>query len=261
MTASTVTAASAPRTPALPRDVAMRLAAHEYGRFVAALHELSRHDWSRPTACPAWDVHAMACHVLGMAEFAASVPEQIRQMIAARRAGGLFIDALTALQVDKHVGRRPADVLARLAEVGPKAAAGRRRTPALLRRIPLADQPVDEAGTQTEKWRLGYLTDVILTRDTWMHRSDLAVATGRAMTLTAEHDGVLVADVAAEWAGRHGRPCILTLTGPAGGSWTFEGTAAAAADPPAYELDAVAFARILAGRGAGEGLLATRVPF
>ncbi|HEU4912361.1 MAG TPA: hypothetical protein VFV76_10715 [Actinomycetes bacterium] len=52
----------------------------------------------------------------------------------------------------------------------------------------------------TEKWTLGYLTDVILTRDTWMHRSDIAAATGRAMTLTAEHDGVLVADIAAEWA-------------------------------------------------------------
>ena len=69
-----------------------------------------------------------------------------------------------------------------------------------MRRITLAGQPVEETGTQTEKWRLGYLTDVILTRDTWMRRSDIAAATGRAMTLTAEHDGVLVADIAAEWA-------------------------------------------------------------
>ncbi len=237
----------------------MRLAAHEYERFVAQLRDLSPDDWSRPTACPAWDVHAMACHVLGMAEFAASVPEQLRQMRAAHKAGGLVIDALTALQVDKHITRSPAELVTRLAEVAPRAAAGRRRTPALVRRIPLADQPVEETGTQTEKWRIGYLTDVILTRDTWMHRSDIAAATGRAMTLTAEHDGVLVADVAAEWAERHGQPCTITLTGPAGATWTFNGSSAG--DPAAHELDAVEFCRSLAGRGSGPGLLTARVPF
>jgi hypothetical protein len=111
-----------------------------------------------------------------------------------------------------------------------------------------------------EKWRLGYLTDVILTRDTWMHRSDIAAATGRAMTLTTEHDGVLVADVAAEWATRHRQPCRITLTGPAGGTWTFNHTGAGGG-PVTHELDAVEFCRILSGRGSGEGLLATAVPF
>ena len=259
-TAPTGADRSSRRTPALPRDVAMRLAADEYELFVAQLRELSPEDWSRPTVCPAWDVHAMACHVLGAAELASSVPEQVRQMGAARRAGGLLVDALTALQVDKHIARTPADVVARMAAVAPRAAVGRRRTPSLLRRISLGDQPVDETGTQTEKWTLGYLTDVIFTRDTWMHRSDIAAATDRPMTLTAEHDGVLIADIAAEWAGRHGQPCTLNLTGPAGGSWTFGG-AGVPGDPPHLELDAVEFCRILSGRGSGAGLLATRVPF
>lgn len=252
--------ACSPRRPAIPRNVAMPLAAQEYDRFVAQLRELSPDDWSKPTACPEWDLHAMACHVLGMAEFAASVRERVRQMRAARRAGGLFIDALTALQVSKHIARSPAAVVDRLAEVAPHAAAGRRRTPALVRRMALAEQPVDERGAQTEKWTLGYLTDVILTRDTWMHRSDVAAATGRAMTLTPEHDGILVADVAAEWAARHGKPCMLTLTGPAGGTWTFNGIRAGG-DPAVHEFDAVEFCRILSGRGRGVGLLATRVPF
>ena len=255
-----VTTARSPRKPALSRDVAMHLAADEYDRFVAQLRQLAPDDWSTPTACPAWDVHAMACHVLGMAEFAASVPEQLRQMRAARKAGGLFIDALTALQVDKHITRTPAAVVAKLAEVGPRAAAGRRRTPALVRRIALADQPVEETGTQTEKWTLGYLTDVILTRDTWMHRSDIAAATGDVMTLTPEHDGALVADVVAEWAARHQQPCTITLTGPAGGSWTFN-DAGTGGDRAAHKLDAVEFCRILSGRASGTGLLATRVPF
>lgn len=248
-----------PRTPVLQRDVAMRLAAHEYELFVDQLRGLSPVDWSTQTACPDWDVHAMVCHALGMADMAASVPEMLRQMRAARRVGGLFIDALTALQVEKHLPRPPAELVARFAEVGPRAAAGRRRTPGLVRRIPLPDQPLDDHGEQTETWSLGFLVDVILTRDPWMHRSDIAVATGRPMALTAEHDGVLVADVAAEWAARHGQPCTLTLTGPAGGSWTFN--ADAAGEPAHYDLDAVEFCRILSGRGSGEGALATRVPF
>jgi uncharacterized protein (TIGR03083 family) len=252
--------ATAPRTPALERTLAMRLAADEYDRFVDQLRALSVEDWSRPTACPGWNVHAMTAHVLGMADMAASVPEQLRQMRAAQRAGGLFIDALTALQVDKHVHRTPADLVARLAVTGPRAATGRRRTPSLVRRVKLAGQPVEETGSQTETWTLGYLTDVILTRDTWMHRSDVAAATGRPMTLTPDHDGVLVADVAAEWAARHGRACRLTLTGPAGGSWTF-GCSYDHGDPPAYELDAVQFCRVLSGRGRAHGLLGTRVPF
>jgi uncharacterized protein (TIGR03083 family) len=253
------TVAASPRMPALPRDVAMRLAEREYELFVAQLGELSPDDWSRPTACPEWDVHAMACHVLGMAELAASVPEQLRQMRAARRAGGLLIDALTSLQVEKHLSRSPSELVARLAGVAPRAAAGRRRTPSLARRIRLPNQPVDEHGAQTETWTLGYLVDVILTRDTWMHRSDIAAATDRPMALTPEHDGVLVGDVAAEWAARHGRPCTLSLTGPAGGTWRLnEGTAG---EPGRYELDAVDFCRVLSGRGTGQGALATRVPF
>jgi hypothetical protein len=88
-----------------------------------------------------------------------------------------------------------------------------------------------------------------------MHRSDIATAIGRQSALTAGRDGTLVADAAAEWAQRHRQPCTLTLTGPAGGHWAW------ATGGPSYELDAVEFCRIVAGRGSGDGLLATRVPF
>jgi uncharacterized protein (TIGR03083 family) len=233
----------------------MGLAAIEYDRFLGQLRRLSPDDWTRPTSCAAWDVHAMACHVLGMAEMSASIPEQMRQMRQAKRHGGLFIDALTALQVAKHVQRTPADVVARVVDAGPKAARGRRRTPALLRRMPMGDQPIDGTGSQVESWTLGFLVDVVLTRDTWMHRVDIADATGTELELTAEHDGVLVADVASEWAQRHGQPCSLTLSGPAGGSWTW------GSGGTTLELDAVRFCRVLSGRGPAEGLLATRVPF
>jgi uncharacterized protein (TIGR03083 family) len=253
--AATMPHRTRPRRSALDHTMAKRLAAAEYDRFTGQLRELDVGDWARPTACTAWDIHAVACHVLGMAEFAASALEQVRQFRAAKRAGGLFLDALTGLQVDKHRHRPAAEIIARLALVTPRAAKNRGRTPWLIRQVRLSDQPVDGAGTQTETWTIGYLTDVVLTRDTWMHRSDIATAIGRQPVLTAGHDGALVADVAAEWAQRHGRPCTLTLTGPAGGHWAW------GAGGPSYELDSVEFCRVLAGRGCGHGLLATRVPF
>ena len=102
---------------------------------------------------------------------------------------------------------------------------------------------------------IGYLTDRIYTRDAWMHRVDIARATGRELVLTPEHDGRIVADVVAEWARVHGQPYRLTLTGPAGGTWS------AGADGEEITLDAIEFCRILSGRAPGEGLLAHEVPF
>lgn len=236
--------------PALDRTVAMQLAATEYQRFLAQLQQLSAPDWSQQTDCPDWDVKAMAGHVTGMAEMVASVGEQVRQMRAAGKSDGERVHALTALQVAKHASATPAELIRRFGEVAPRAAAGRRRVPGLVRRLATMEEVV--AG-RSERWAMGYLIDVILTRDTWMHRVDIARATGREMELTGDHDGVLVADVAAEWARRHGQPCSLVLTGPAGGSWSWAGGG------PVIEKDAVEFCRGLSGRG--RPALDTEVPF
>ena len=108
----------------------------------------------------------------------------------------------------------------------------------------------------TERWRLGYLMDRIYTRDTWMHRVDVTRAVGRDdLVLTPEHDGRLLADVVSEWAGRHGEPFELRLTGSVGGTYR------AGEGGPELEVDAVEFMRILSGRASGQGLLATPVPF
>jgi len=158
-------------------------------------------------------------HIVGMAEMSASLPEQVKPMRAASKSEGEFIDAFTALQIAKHADDSPAQLIARFEVIGPKSAKGRRRTPDLVRSrtLPMS-QPV---GIATERWTLGYLIDIILSRDPWMHRTDVARATGHDVELTAEHDGVLVADIVNEWATRHGRPCTLELTGPVGDRWTF----------------------------------------
>lgn len=247
--------------PAIDRPTAMRLAEREYQRVADAVDALRPDDWTRPTDCAAWDVRQLVAHIAGMAKFASTPLEMARQLRAAkvrRQSGQALVDAQTAVQVEQRSGLGPDELRAELRRVGPRAAKGRRRTPGLVRRVRLPEpQVVNDA---PETWSLGYLTDVILTRDPWMHRMDLARATGQAPVLTADHDGVIVADVVLEWARRHGQPYRLELTGPAGGSWS-QGSGG-----EAIVMDAVDFCRVVSGRpdpaGAQpSGLLATQVPF
>jgi uncharacterized protein (TIGR03083 family) len=253
MTATGTRTRSAPRISGFDRATAMRIAATEYGRYLDQLRSLDADDWARPTDCPLWDVRAMAGHCLGMAELAASLPTFVRQNVAASRRGGVFIDALTDLQVQERHDLTPAQLIARYAEVAARAVRGRRRRSMLIGRLPEPD--TETVNGAPERWTFGYLFQTILTRDTWMHRIDTARATGRDLVLTREHDGAIVADVVAEWAGRHGQPYALMLTGPAGGRWS------AGSGGAELELDAVEFCRVLSGRGHGEGLLGVEVPF
>jgi len=238
--------------PPIQRPEATTLAQDEVARMVAALRALDADDWTRPTDCPLWDVRAMAGHVLGMTETFTGLGKFASNMRAGgKRAGdGPFIDGLTALQVDNTAGLSTGELIDRLETAGPVAARwrGRRR---LMRHIPIKDE-ID--GVKVS-WKMAVLVDVILTRDTWMHRADIAKATGKPMELTPEHDGRLVAHAAAEWGGLHGQPCTLHLTGPAGGTFT-QGDGG-----EEITIDAVDFCRIVSGRGTGEGLLTQEVPF
>ena len=193
-----------------------------------------------------------------MVQIAASTGEMVRQQRAAAKLAGNGasadgnLDALTALQVQKNRHLTIEELVQAIRLSGPKAVRGRRRIPAVVRN----HATVRAAGAGlVEKWRVGYLTDVILTRDPWMHRSDIAVATGAQLDLSADHDGVIVNDVVTEWAARHGQPFDLELTGVAGGNWS------RGRGGERIELDAVEFCRILSGRGEGPGLLSVRVPF
>ena len=228
-------------------------AARETARMVAALRELAPQDWTRPTDCPAWDVRVLAGHVLGMTEGFTGLWRMVSMMRAgAKIAGdGPLIDGVTAAQVAANAHLGTGELIDRMAAAGPVQARWRARR-RLLRAMPDKEQMPD--GT-VEAWRMGFIFDVILTRDTWMHRVDVTRATGRPHELTADHDGRIVADVVGEWARRHGRPFALELTGPAGGTFL------RASGGPELTLDAVEFCRILSGRAAGEGLLARRVPF
>ncbi len=250
---------TAPRRRMLRRRDANRLAAGEYERFVQTVSALTPDDWSKPTDCSDWDVRELVSHVVGMAAMSTSPREASRQQRKAQAEhavrGGVMIDSLTAVQVREREGATPDQLVAEARRVAPRAARGRRRTPVFVRRRTF---PVPQLlNGAVEKWTVGYLVDVILTRDCWMHRIDLARATGRELEITTSHDGVLVDDVVREWAARHGRPFHLELTGPAGGRWSSD----LPGEPESIRMDATEFCRTLSGRETGVGLLSTEVPF
>lgn len=243
--------------PPIGRIEAERLARTEHQRYADQLRSLTPEEWRRPTDCPGWDVRAMAGHSVGMMADFTSYRRLFRRMQsaakAAKRSGRPMVDEMTAQQVAEHASLSTSELVRHAEEVGPKAAFWRASANRLFRQMPMK-QEID-GGVET--WRMVYLLDVILTRDPWMHRVDIARATGRQLVLTPDHDGRIVADVVAEWARRHEQAFVLTLTGPAGGTFV-------AGDGSSGERiteDAVEFCRILSGRAPGIGLLARPVPF
>jgi uncharacterized protein (TIGR03083 family) len=241
--------------PPITRAEVEGLARTEYALVSDQLRSLAADDWSRPTDCPLWDVRAMAGHSTGMLSTFTGYRTLMREMSAAtkaaKRSDEPMIDALTAKQVADHANLSTSELIARVDEVGPRAARWRATRHKLFRRMTMKE----EVGGKQETWRMGYLLDVILTRDPWMHRVDIARATGRAMVLTPHHDGRIIADVVAEWARRHGKPFTLTLTGPAGGTYV------SGDNGERITIDAVEFCRTLSGRATGTGLLTQEVPF
>src|SRR3954470_8236867 len=251
MSAFAPSARTIPDMKDIRHDEWMAMSEEEYRRIGRQLADLTGNDWHRPTDCTEWDVRDLVAHLVGNAEMSASMREMRRQQKLGRRLrpGGPDIDGMTAVQVQERTEVPPAQLVRELADVAVRAVRARRRIPGLARALPVPFGP--PLGVKP----LGYLMDRIYTRDAWMHRIDLARATGRDLTLTSDHDGRIVADVVEEWAGKHGRPYALTLRGPAGGSW------ASGESGEAHDLDAVEFCRIVSGRASGDGLLATPVPF
>jgi uncharacterized protein (TIGR03083 family) len=240
--------------PRIAHDEAMQIAAVENARFADLLRRFEPDDWAKPTDCVLWDVQALAAHVVGSAAGQASPREFVRQVrkgrpLVAEIGGKFWWDGMNELQVRERVGLNAEQLIAEWDVTSAKALRSRTRLPRPIAGLPLLNLP-KPVGRQP----VSYLFDVGFTRDVWMHRIDLARATGKQLDVDPDHDGRIVADIIAEWAGTHAEPFTLRLSGPAGGQYR-AGTGGEHVD-----VDAIEFCRILAERGHGDGILRHILP-
>jgi uncharacterized protein (TIGR03083 family) len=239
--------------PRIAHEEAMQIAAVENDRFTAQLRGFDDADWTKPTDCTRWDVHALASHVVGSAAGQASPREFVRQIRKGRplvaEAGEFWWDGMNELQVRERTQLSADELIAEWETTSQRALRARTRLPRAIARLPLLNLPAP-VGRQP----VSYLFDTGFTRDVWMHRIDLAQATAKPVAIDQEHDGRIIADIVAEWASTHGEPFTLDLEGPAGGSF------AAGSDGEHVKMDAIEFCRTLAERAHGDGILSHPLP-
>ena len=240
MQTATIDAAEIP--PITPGQVA-EVTTAELEASIALLSDLDDRDWAAPTDCAGWTVHDLTAHLVAQYQGLAKPSIHLRRHHKAhRRYPDLSrLDADNRQQIDDLGGRNGPELVAMLAAVGPKAIRARRRVPSLVRRQRISWM---YPGEPLPDDRLSYMLDVLGPRDAWMHRVDIARATGRPLVLRS-HDGVIVAQVITDlhraWAGP---PALLELTGPAGGRWTLgHGTPTAT-----IRAETVDYMRALSGR-------------
>lgn len=247
-------------------DEAERIGLAAYAALLDDLHALTPEQWETETVCAPWTVADMVRHLVGAAKANASMREMLRQQIHGARHkrdfGGNALDATNDLQVRDHRHLGHPELLEELTSIYSDSVRVRTHRSRLYDRI---DVPVDAggstAGGMPAKLSLGRLFRVVYTRDVWLHRFDIARATGRTCHVDDSTDRRIVEDVVKEWADRHGRPFDLRLQGRAGGHYRRGG------EGPPIELDAVEFCWILSGRdeptpdARGYELLAQRVFF
>ena len=231
--------AIAPITP----DQVAAAATAELRASIVLLEDMHDDDWARPTDCAGWTVHDLTAHMVGQYQVLAKLGVFLRRHRRAHRRYPALsrLDADNRQQIDDLGGRPGHELVAMVAAIGPEAIRARRRVPALLRRLRIGRMYPEEPLTDD---RLSYALDVLGLRDPWMHRVDLARATGRPLVLGV-HDRVIVAQVIAD-LGRawQGPPVLLELTGPAGGRWTLGQGAPVAT----VRADTVDYLRALSGR-------------
>jgi uncharacterized protein (TIGR03083 family) len=217
---------------------ATALAESQNRAFLDTLYPLDDAQWGAPTDCEGWTVKDIASHVLGWAEVLVSFKEarvQVGGAFRRRKELGDILDAQNQVQAD--AGRRIStqELLLRLEEGLPRMVRRRAALGRYAKHLPIWGPPFGFSN-------LGYLCNVIFTRDVFMHRIDVARATSTELELGPPEQRI-VADIAREWARAAPGPVRLELTGPAGGVYVVGTTPHAK-----LTADAVEFCRYQAGR-------------
>jgi hypothetical protein len=190
-------------------------------------------------------VHDVVAHVIGQCEEQSRPWLMISRIRRARKRYPALatLDGHNQSQVDDRRDlphERLVDELARESVRGLRAL---RRLPAPLRRMRISRVFPEDASALPED-SLDYLVRVLAARDLWMHRVEIADATGGTLQV-GDTDREVVAqvihDLATQWTGP---AVLLDLAGPAGGRWTLgSGTPTAT-----LGADAIVYMRHLSGR-------------
>ncbi len=236
------TIANAESIPYTNADEAHRLLTTALSRFLTLIKSLHADDWSKPTACTAWNVHDMVAHQAGGYASGTSYKEMIRQYTSKPQPGQLPEDAINDLQVGERANKTPAELIAELKQVGEVAA---HNWAYGFNAIKWIATPHPVGGFMS----IRHLMWIIHSRDTWMHRLDICRATNRAFEQTREHDGRIVELVVLDTAKKltkklNGQAITLSLTGIAGGTWKI-GKGKPATE---MEMDALDFNIFVSGR-------------
>lgn len=236
------TAQEADHIPYVSANEAFSLMKVELERFLALLETLEPADWTRPTACTAWNVREVVAHQAGGYASGTSYREMIRQFGVLPKRGQLPEDAVNELQVGERAKRSSEELIAELRTVGPIAIQN------WAYRFRIA-KPVSLPHPVGGLLSLRHLMWVIHSRDTWMHRLDICRATGREFEQTAGHDGRITAlvmrDVNRKLGKRlAGQAIVFDLSGVAGGAWQV-----GKSEPSAtLHMDALDFSIFVSGR-------------
>ncbi|MFI5731893.1 maleylpyruvate isomerase family mycothiol-dependent enzyme [Kribbella sp. NPDC051587] len=201
-------------------------------------------DWQRRTVCDAWDVADIAGHLIGQAEDVIRPLSFPRRFLKAKRSypNAAKLDAHMMVQADEHRGTEPAVLRSTFDRTWSKASRAITRNPALIRRISMS---MDEFPGFS--LNLGYIQDILLARDLWMHRDDVCQALGRPFD-AGPYGEELIAQVMRDvidgpfWGDR---PAVdLELTGQGGGTYRL-----GRGEPVGHAtVDAVGYMRTLSGR-------------
>jgi uncharacterized protein (TIGR03083 family) len=203
----------------MTRDRAVEVAGRELREFRDLVGTLERVDWGRPTANTGWNVRDVVAHVVGQYQELARIGTFLRRLRTARKRypDRIALDGRNQVQIDELADKSSTDLLACLDRFGPAGLRAIRRMPSVVRRMPSTWFFPEPA---LPDHRLSYLFDVLTSRDTWMHRVDIAHATAKPLDID-EHDQQIVAQVIRDLDRRWNGPTIVfDLTGPAGGVWT-----------------------------------------
>ncbi|MFC9695049.1 maleylpyruvate isomerase family mycothiol-dependent enzyme [Kribbella sp. NPDC056951] len=231
------------------------------------LASINGSEWQRRTVCDEWDVADIAGHMIGQAEdvnIPWSFPRRMRKAKRAYPTKPKF-DRHMMVQADEHRGTPPDELRSTFDQVWAKATRKILRNPGLVRRMSFS---VDEyPGFSLD---LGYVQDILLSRDLWMHRDDICQALGRPFD-AGRYGEEMIAQVMRDvidgpfWGDR---PAVdVELTGQGGGTYRL-----GRGEPVGHAaVDAVGYMRTLSGRddeplvsgdsAAVEAVATCRMPF